>query len=64
MTEKTKLLMCSICGNEIKPHPISGWAGGNNANPINDGRCCDYCDNNVVIPKRIEMILRERGKHT
>ena len=62
MTEPKKPLMCSICGQKIEPHPISGWAGGNNAQPVNGGRCCDDCDNTVVIPTRIEMILRERGK--
>lgn len=56
----TKPLMCSICGEKIAPHPLSGFAGGNNAQPINDGRCCDDCDATVVIPARIEMILRRR----
>ena len=31
---------------------------GNNALPIMDGRCCDKCNANVVIPIRI---LRMRG---
>ena len=42
--------------------PISGWAGGNNARPINDGRCCDNCDNTVVIPQRIAMIYARPNK--
>lgn len=60
MTKKTEPLMCSICFRKIEPHPLSGWAGGNNAQPINDGRCCDDCDAIVVIPTRIRMMLGKR----
>ena len=38
--------ICSICGEEY-----NHW--GNNAYPINNGRCCDKCDEAVVIPERI-----------
>ena len=37
---------CSICGKIYEGH-------GNNASPINDGRCCDKCDKEVVIPRRL-----------
>lgn len=40
--------ICSICGDKYY-----GW--GNNAWPINPGRCCNACDETVVIPQRIEM---------
>jgi hypothetical protein len=60
MTKKTEPLMCSICGLKIEPHPVSGWAGGNNARPVNDGRCCDDCDNTIVIPHRIRLIIESR----
>ena len=41
-------MKCSICGKDISPllHPATGevvWDQGNNAEPINDGRCCDVC---------------------
>jgi hypothetical protein len=26
---------------------------GNNANPVIDGRCCDYCNVMVVLPARL-----------
>lgn len=42
---------CSICKEEIPSR--GGWDQGNNAEPVNDGRCCDDCDWNVVIPARI-----------
>lgn len=37
---------CSICGKIYEGH-------GNNASPVNDGRCCDKCDKEVVIPRRL-----------
>ena len=37
---------CSICGQKF-------YGLGNNAQPVNDGRCCDYCNINVVIPVRM-----------
>ena len=43
--------VCSICGK-----PYTGY--GNNAQPINDGRCCDECNAKVVIPKRIERFYK------
>lgn len=47
-------MLCSICFEEIPA--IGGWATGNNAAPINMGRCCNRCDNSVVIPARIRLI--------
>ena len=39
-------MMCSICNEGFEGH-------GHNAEPINDGRCCDFCNMAVVIPTRI-----------
>lgn len=49
--------ICSICGEEY-------FGYGNNAQPVNDGRCCDECNLNIVIPARDFLINREneRGK--
>jgi hypothetical protein len=42
---------CSICG-----YPFPNWnLHGNNAQPINSGRCCDWC-NNLVTARRINDI--------
>src|SRR5262245_31607039 len=38
--------ICSICNG-----PIVGF--GNNAYPVNDGRCCDRCNVDCIIPARI-----------
>ena len=59
-TETKKPLLCSICKLPIQPHPLSGWADGNNAQPVNDGRCCDDCDEGVVIPLRILQLVKSK----
>ncbi len=30
---------------------------GNNAQPVKDGRCCDKCNNEKVMPERIRRML-------
>ena len=47
-------MQCSICKEEIPSR--EGWDQGNNAEPVNDGRCCDDCDWNVVIPARLDEL--------
>ena len=55
--EKTKNTKntCSICGKKY-----SGF--GNNAYPINQGRCCDCCNMLVVIPERVKMMYASMQK--
>lgn len=43
---------CSICGQAMLEE------FGNNAQPINDGICCDNCNYTVVIPARIRLADR------
>lgn len=57
---------CVICGSEI-PNPHGFSLVGNNPQPVyEDGRCCDKCDREVVIPTRLFIAARinevkERG---
>jgi hypothetical protein len=45
--------MCCICKRQIPLTP-NGWAGGSNADPVvPNGRCCDDCNKNIVIPARL-----------
>jgi hypothetical protein len=44
---------CSICNG-----PIVGF--GNNAQPVNDGRCCDRCYSETVVPERVRRGARAR----
>ncbi len=46
---------CSICNNKI-----TGF--GNNAEPVNNGRCCDTCNFTKVIPARLEMLKEDLWK--
>ena len=43
--------VCSIC-----QLVYTGW--GNNAWPVNEGRCCDNCNAAVVIVARLNQINR------
>lgn len=47
---KNKEKICSICGKAY-----TGY--GNNAQPVNNGRCCDDCNGMVVIPARLDVII-------
>lgn len=50
-------MLCSICFNEIEA--VGSWTEGNSAEPVNYGRCCNACDNNVVIPSRLSLMTRK-----
>ena len=45
--------VCSICQGEYTHF-------GNNAQPVNDGRCCDNCNETVVVPARINQLARKK----
>ena len=42
-------MKCSICKEDML------GKFGHNAQPINDGRCCDWCNKEFVIPRRIKL---------
>jgi hypothetical protein len=46
---------CSICRGKYE-----GW--GNNARPVDNGRCCDECNILVVIPARLARFYQNQ-KH-
>lgn len=46
---------CSICGKKYEGY-------GNNAQPVNDGRCCDQCNTLIVIPRRIQDSINRKEK--
>ena len=48
--------ICSICNENIE-----GF--GHNAQPINDGRCCDDC-NTLVIIERIKEMSNDTTRST
>lgn len=44
-------IKCSICKKEIEE------IESHNAEPINNGRCCDKCNFTKVVPERIKQII-------
>ena len=48
-------MKCSICG-ELIGKEGSGWGGGHNAWPINEGRCCGACNATLVIQARLKQM--------
>ena len=52
--EVKKTGICSICGCEYDNY-------GNNAQPINNGRCCNECNDTRVIPERIKRLQNGEG---
>ena len=40
---------CSICKDKINDKY------GHNAEPINNGRCCNICNQTIVIPRRMKL---------
>ena len=56
-----KNVRCSICNGYIKPLKDEEskvvWEHGNNAEPVNSGRCCDDCNWKVVIPARLQLTM-------
>ena len=59
MAEATSPSICVICNDPIGADSY-GWEGGMNAEPVAEGRCCERCDNEIVIPTRILRIRRSR----
>lgn len=50
-----KKFTCCICGKEAEGY-------GNNPEPVqpyDSGKCCDDCNRDVVIPKRIELLMHK-----
>jgi len=53
-------MKCCLCNKEIEVEAVSGWAEGNNAMPLKDGRCCEMCNYHKVIPERIKRMNEAR----
>ena len=55
---------CSICTKDIdKQYTPEGkmyWNEGHNAEPINNGRCCSLCNENIVLPKRLNSYYERK----
>ena len=58
----SRKMKCSICKGKLDVK-LDGngqvyWDKGNNAEPVNNGRCCDKCNFEVVIPARMNEVQK------
>ena len=55
-------MKCVLCEENIRLNQDQrGYAyHGHNAQPVADGRCCDFCNYAVVIPARIQAMRKAR----
>ena len=53
-------MKCSICKDEIRKDPMTGWDGGHNSEPVASGRCCDLCHGEYVLPARLKQMREEK----
>lgn len=44
---------CCLCGDVVS-YQIS-----HNAHPVKDGRCCNSCNMEIVVPRRCRMLVLE-----
>ena len=51
-------MKCLICKEKITPDP-DGWEGGHNAEPILNGRCCNTCNEYVLVLRLKQMTMRD-----
>jgi len=47
------MIKCVICKDTIKRN-VWGWEHGHNAQPVAEGQCCEDCNNNKVVPARLQ----------
>ena len=47
------IMVCSICGL-----PFTEF--GNNAQPVNTGRCCNLCNDLYVIPRKVHAMRQAK----
>ena len=60
MDNEGKLIPCCICAKDIEP--VGDWLEGSSAEPVADGRCCNQCDMEVVVPARIKLIWARQAR--
>lgn len=53
---------CSICESKIVAD-LNGWNGGHNSWPVNDDKCCGYCNDTVVLPARMMIYFKEQKQN-
>lgn len=60
--EQSEQVYCCICNGIVEPWP-GGYGWGHNPEPVkssDDGRACNWCNNNVILAVRIRMLATRR----
>ena len=52
----TKMINCSICKEDFEGY-------GNNAQPVNNGICCDDCNTLVITRRLFDMQMNGSNKN-
>ena len=50
---------CVLCGDALDvlyKNGVAIWTDGHNAEPLANGRCCNFCNDTEVIPARFRSI--------
>ena len=59
--DRSQVLKCDLCGGDIEQRKNDDgsvwWNEGHNAQPVSDGRACDACNTEKVIPARLGEIM-------
>jgi len=65
MVKEFDIEYCSICFLRLD-HDVEaqdGWVFGCNADPINDGQCCNTCDETIVLTARLNQLSPAFSDH-
>ena len=59
--DRSQVLKCDLCRGDIEQRKNDDgsvwWNEGHNAQPVSNGKACDTCNNEKVIPARMGEIL-------
>lgn len=50
---------CVLCDKTLEQGAFGSWIHGNNAWPLSEGQCCDQCNNDKVVPARMEELTSD-----
>jgi hypothetical protein len=54
-------MKCCICRREIDD--FHGWDRGHNAQPVMEGRCCDDCNSDKVLTRRMQNAIEGKDPY-
>jgi hypothetical protein len=64
MKTKQQKNRCVICNLDLADRAKDKrWLLGNNAQPVKDGRCCDQCNTEIVLPARIALLVNWKKRN-